>query len=509
MGAKDSQATRSGEATGFSDFNLSFPWLAYGPDWRTDWFSGFGYTVPPYFLDSYKRGEVLPVYLDYHQLKIIRDRSRRLCAENEFAIAAIRNRQAYLFGTGFRYRVIPVGDHVDEHIVQSAQRVIDVFSRVNRLSRLEREASLRCDRDGEAFIRCFPRDTGLLELRWIEPEHIRPPGGNSYEPKHTLGIETKPDDVQTVRGYWVVLDPIHTGWTPEFVKAEFVNHIRTNTDSGAKRGLPLFYPVEANLRRAEELQAAMTSTAKARAKIAMIRKMEGSTRAAAERLKSEVETGQMIDPATGVITNVEEMKYGTVLTSSKNMEYEFPKDAGVSNVVEILKCELRSIAAMLVMPESALTADPSGGTYSSQLVAEAPATRNYEALQKFYRDEFAEDRDSLCWKQIRHAVKVGLLDNDTLNQIEIVAHAPNIVARDPDKAAAAQKTYLDMGSTSPQQVCSDLGLNWKQIQAEREEAGIPSPQELMQMQSGVGAPPEPGDEDGEVPEFEFDSSEFE
>lgn len=526
MGAENSEATRSGESTGFADFSAnSFPWLAYGPDWGTDGFYGNAFTVPPYFLDSYKRGEVLPVYLDYHQLKIIRDRNRRLAAENEFAVAAIENRKAYIFGTGFKYRVLPVGEHVDPDVVKTAQRVLDVFCRVNRMSQIERELSHRCDRDGEAFIRSFPQKSGLLELRWIEPEHVRPPGGNSYEPQYSFGIETDPYDVMKVRGYWVVESPILQGLTPKFVKADLVNHIKRGTDSGAKRGLPLFYPVEANLRRAEELQAALTSTAKIRAKIAMIRKLPGSPRGAAQALKNEAESGQVIDPSTGMTTNVEQYKYGTILTTTGQMEYEFPKDGGVQGGVEILDMELRCIAAMLVLPESTLTANAGNAGGMAQLVAEAPATRNFECLQAFYRNELAENRDSLAWKQLRHAVACDLLDRDTESQINVVAHAPSIVARDPDKSSAAAKTYFDMGATSPQQICSDLGLNYEQITAERKEAGIPSPAELaaasagmggdvpgqgmndVAAQAGNGDPNATGDEGPS--EFEFDSSEFE
>ena len=522
----------------FSDYGYGLPGIyGYGPDHYGDSFSGWSYPgllVPPYFLDSQKRGEALPVYLNDRQLKVLRDRSRRLCSENEFAISALENRVSYIVGSGFTYRVLPAHDETaNDSLIKQTQRVVDIFVEANRLSQLAGEFINRDDRDGETFIRFFPQDSGLLLVRYVEPEHVRSPTGGTTA-QDSFGIETDPKDVMSIRGYWVIQEPLYNS-TPEFVKAQFILHSKRNTDSGAKRGIPLFYPVESNLRRAEEILAAASSTVKARAKIALIRHIEGSSRTAAERLKTELETGQTFDPTTGGPTNVEQLKLGTVMTSSKNISYEFPDSGNMVGVVDILKAELRAVAARLVMPEAMLTADPGGGTYSSQLVAEAPATRNFERLQRYYRDLLAESRapghESLIWRQIAYAVKCGLLPREALTDVKVIADAPHIIARDPDKASAASKVYYDMGAISPQIICQQLGLNWDQVQRDRKAAGLPDPNQMAMgggMPGDLGStvpalPPAGGEEQaaGGEPavagqgqessggEFEFDSSVFE
>lgn len=493
MASEDSAVTRAAESTTFADAGIGQSGL-YGlsPEFAGDYWSGFGYnaygqTFPPYFIDNQKRGEALPYYISAQQLKILRDRSRRVCGENEFAICAVENRISFLVGSGLSYRTLPTRDGVPTDLTAAAQKVVDTFVTANRLGDRERESVMRGDRDGEFFHRLFYRPNGLLVVRFIEPEHIRSVEGDS-DPSRSFGIETDPQDIESVRGYWVVHDPVGDP-IPKFVPAKNVAHAKFNVDSAAKRGLPLFYPVEANLRRAEELLAAMSVTAKTRAKIALIRRIEGSSKSASERLKAETETGQAFDPSTGGPTNIEQFKLGTILTASKNINYEYPEIGSAESGIEVLKAELRAIAARLVFPEMMLSADASNGTYSSQLVAEAPATRNFQRCQQFYRGYFGESKapghEALVWRQIKYAVECGFLPPNVLTDVKVIAQAPEIIPRDPDKAAAANKTYFDMGVKSPQRICEELGGNWKQTVQEREEAGLPSLEEQQAQTVGV------------------------
>lgn len=490
---------------------------------------GFPYILPPFYIQSQKRGEALPYYLNAYQLRTIRDQSRRVCSTNEFAISAYTNLVSAIVGSGFTYRALPADDDSsDPELLKLVQKVIDVFVIANRMNEVvEPELVFRDIRDGESFIRLFYQSDGLLLVRFIEPEHIHPPIGDG-DPAKSFGIETDPKDIATVRGYHVVEEPLH-GWTTTFVPAKEVIHSKCNTDSGAKRGLPLFYPVFANLRRAEELLAAMSTTAKNQAKIMLIRHLEGVTKTGAQRMKTELETGTALDPSTGGATSVEEFKLGQILTSSKNISYEFPKHSGAETSVEVLRAELRAIAARLVMPEVMLTADASGGTYSSQLVAEAPATRNFERLQRRYRNLVAESRaprhEALIWRQLAYAVDIGLLPRETLYKVKVLADAPAIIPRDPDKAAAAYKVYFDMGVMSPQQIAAELGINYQQTKLEREQAGLPPPGAAadplnpgMPMLGAGGdvpggdVPPEQSDDgtgDGAPQEdFQFDGADF-
>ena len=500
MATENNESTRESESL-FSETGFPY-WGIYGTgsDQYPDNFWPYpGMPVlPPAFLNNQKRGEALPYYLNWHQLRSIRDRSRLLCSTNEYAISAITNLQSFIVGSGFTYRALPM--HDDEHdddLIGQVQRVIDIFCGANQLDLIEAETVYRDAVDGETFLRLFYQPSGLIQLRFVEPEHIYPQGGDG-DPEHSFGIETDPEDIASVRGYRVVENPLHTGWTTKFVPARNMVHSKRNVTSGAKRGLPLLYPVEANLRRAEELLAAMSVTTKTRAKIAMIRRIEGASKSAAERLKTEAETGTALDPTTGGVNNVEKYPLGTILSASKNIDYEFPQhNAGSETGIQVLQAELRAVAARLVIPEMMLSADASGGTYSSQLVAEAPSTRNFERIQRYYRSLFGESRaprhESLVWRQVAYAVHVGLIPREALSKVKVIAQAPAIIPRDPDKAAAANKTYYDMGVKSPQGICAELGGDWKVVQRERKDAGLPENPMDMGMQ-GMGAPQQDPDQ---------------
>lgn len=509
MASEDSLITRAAESS--FGYDTLYPY-GTGSEFYGDYWYGGPFTAPPPYLDQQKRGEALPFYLNEWQLKVIRDRSRKVCGENEFALAVLENRKSYIVGSGFKYRALSRHAEDDTELADEVQRFIDYFIEVNDLPSIERESVERDDRDGESFIRLFPQDDGMTLLRWVEPEHVRSPSGESFDNRLSFGVETEAGDIQNIKAYWVVADPI-ANTNPVRVLADKIVHHKCNVDSASKRGMPLLYSVESNLRRAEEILAAMSSTAKARAKIALIRKVDGSSKSAAQRMKAGLETGESVDPMTGGVTNVEQLQLGTVLTSSKNLEYEYPRAGdGSMDIVGVLQAELRAVCARCVMPEAMVTANVSGGTYSSQLVAEAPATRNFERLQQVYRAHFGERKkprsESLLWRAIKHAVAVKVLPEEALSRIRIVADAPAVIARDPDKAAAAYQTYYNLGATSAQRIAAELGYDFAQIQRERQDAEAMDPQQQDLMMGG--AAPEGGEapQEGPAGEFDFDGQDF-
>jgi capsid protein len=435
--------------------------------------SGNWFFPPPLYVDSTKRGEALPIYTTEAQLKVIRDRNRRLVAENEFARCVVDTRIAFIVGTGFTYEAAAVGVGVDPRLLADVQRVIDTFAAANHLPAREAEAQRRLDRDGEYFLRLFPRPSGLLAVRFVEPEHVKAPAGE-WTPARSFGVETDPRDVESVTGYWVVDCPTENT-APELVAADNIIHVRANVDWSAKRGLPLLYPVEPNLRRIEELLASMSTAAKARAKIAMIRRLDGPNRSAADKMAASLADGQTADPATGTATNIERLRFGTILTASKNLDYEFP-DAGVNaaDTVAVLQAELRAVAAAVMMPEFMLSADASNANYSSTLVAESPSVRNFERLQRIHADTFAQSAGSLLWRQIRECVTVGVLPAEALTQVRLHGVGPPLTVRDRDKEATMNAAYINAGVKSRRTVATELGLDFdeeaRNIAAERAPA---------------------------------------
>ena len=93
------------------------------------------------------------------------------------------------------------------------------------------------------------------------------PGGRARDrlsdPSARFGIQTDPEDVETVLGYWI---------DGQLVDASEIQHRKANVDANVKRGLPLFFPVRKNLRRAEKLLRNMSVVAEIQSAIAVIRK---------------------------------------------------------------------------------------------------------------------------------------------------------------------------------------------------------------------------------------------
>jgi len=418
----------------------------------------------PYFQRSQGRGEVLPVYTTWQDLEYIRQRSRRLCAENEFAISAIENRRNYVVGNGLTYRAVPRSHECPQGLCEKVQRVIDVFVEYNDLPNLEADTLKSADEDGEAFLRSFPQSSGLLVIRKVEAEHVIDPHGDVYTPQRSFGVETDHRDIENVHGYWIVEDPYQNNTNSSFVGVEEVTHIKFNTSRSAKRGLPTFYPVEQNLRRAEDLLASMASMAKTRAKIALIRKFNDILKGSAKSMLEELKEVRVTDPTTKVVLDIERLRYGSVLNSSGGVEYEFPPgNVNAGDYVAVLQAELRAVAARLVMPEWMLTVDASSTNYASSLVAEAPSVKMFERLQRVMIQAFGKGRfrgrESLIWKQLNWAIEVGLLPREIKFLIDIQVDAPTLVVRDKAQEATTNQIYNQMGVKSVGTVQDELGLD--------------------------------------------------
>jgi capsid protein len=471
---------------------------------------GFGFypaMIPPYYRQSQSRGEVLPVYTTELQLRLIRDRCRKLAVENEFAICALENRQSYVVGKGFQYKAVAHKKaQVEPELLERVQNVIDMFVEANELADVEQDMMRRMDVDGEVFVRVFPQESGLLLTRFIEAEHVRSPDGDTHNPHNSFGIQTDEDDVEAVQGYWV----IERAWEnqqPKLIPAGHVLHLKLNVPRSSKRGLPTFYPVEQNLRRAEDLLGSMATMAKTRAKIALIRRFNGMTRATAENLVSALTDATVTDPATGAEMNLERMRFGTILNASDNIDYEMPgANVDVGAFVSCLQAELRAVASRLNMPEWMLTADASNANYSSSLVAEAPSTKCFERLQTLLKRKIGESRyeahESLIWKQLRHAVKIGILPDTIYKQIDVQVEGPSLAARNKGEEASLNAQYLQLQIKSPQTICAELGLDYEKemanLAAHKQEAqrlGIAPPEPPAGPGAGdPGAPPGPATE---------------
>lgn len=476
------------------------------------WFS-YPYTIPPYYRQSQKRGEAIPIYLDEHNLRILRDRSRKLCAENPFAQAAIENRVNYIVGEdGFVIKAIAsTGVEMSptvQMLIDKAQKILDRWSEYNDLPEIEEHLMRQGDVDGDAYVRMFPQDDGLVVIRPVEAEHVKSPVGAAYGAEYSFGHQCDKHDILNIKGYWVVNDPISSNM-PEFVPHATMRHVKRNTAMTAKRGMPLFYSCELLLRMAMELLRGVVTAANIRARYAIIKKYSNSiVKDAVEQMVSELNSATITDPTTGNSQNMAHKPFGSIVHSTDNASYEFPSaniSAGDYDIA--LQMVLRAVAARTQQPEWMFTANTGDSNYSAALVAESPSTKGFGKIQKrlckFVGMNRAKGKESLAWMQIVHAVRMGVLHPDTIKVVSLSCEGPTLAVRDKAAEAMQSRTYVDMKVKSRMMVQQELGIDpdkaKKQIEEEHKDdiksqqldlkVQMEQQKQQMQMQQAMGIQP--------------------
>jgi capsid protein len=387
-----------------------------------------------------------------NDLARIRAQCRLLAESNEFAINGHENRISYLVGSGHTYRATSIRRGGEAALVARVQQLLEEFLRKNRWRSRHEEIVRRRDRDGEVFLRFFPDVDGMTHVRFVEPGQIATPTELSNNPAATFGILTDPDDVETVLGYFIDGKP---------VPAEEIQHRKASVDANVKRGLPLFYPVLKNLRRAEKLLRNMSILAEVQSAIALIRRHPGTAGAAQQFAASQADLS-MTSSAIGKTTHFKRYPPGTILDVHAGVEYDFPATRlDASAYVGVLKAELRAIASRLVMPEFMLTSDASNSNYASTLVAEGPAVRMFARLQA----QLVEEDLEVLHRVLDHAASVGRLPSDVRQRITIQAVPPSLATRDAWKEALAFRIEHSRGILSPQTWSQRRGLDYDQEQA--------------------------------------------
>ena len=184
---------------------------------------------------------------------------------NEFAINGHENRISYIVGSGHAYRAVAS--------TRPARRRAAGPRGAGRAGRVHPPEPLAPAAAGDRPPQ-GPRRRVFLAAVCRPPTARRGCGSSSRprwprrrerhaDPSASFGIQTDPDDVETVLGYWI---------DGRLVDAAEIQHRKANVDANVKRGLPLFYPVRKNLRRAEKLLRNMSVVAEIQSAIAVIRK---------------------------------------------------------------------------------------------------------------------------------------------------------------------------------------------------------------------------------------------
>ena len=397
-------------------------------------------------------------FVNESQLRDIREQCRLLAVSNEFAINAHENRISYLVGSGHTYRAaVKKGRSAAPELAERAQQVLDEFVFENAWHARQQEIVRRWDRDGEVFLRYFVTSGGQTRVRFVEPGQVATPTSAASDPSSSFGILTEPDDVETPLAYYV---------DGQEVDAAEIQHRKANVDANVKRGLPLFYPVRKNLRRAEKLLRNMSVVAEIQSAIALIRKHRGATRSGVQQFVTGQTDASFTSSATGQTTNFRRFGPGTILDSYGGIEYDFPiAGLDAANYVTVLQAELRAIACRLVMPEFMLTSDASNANYASTMVAEGPAIRMFARLQA----ALVSDDLQVMWRVLENAVAAGILPEDVEDDVEIQVGPPTLAVRDALAEAQAARIEMECGILSPQTWSQRRGLDYDQEQTNLRE----------------------------------------
>lgn len=388
------------------------------------------------------------------ELREIRNQCRLLALGNEFAINGHENRISFIVGSGHTYSAAAKkGEQVPLVWVAAVQNVLDEFIQANNWQRRQQEIVLRRDRDGEVFLRFFTAADGTTRVRFIEPGQVATPPDQAANPAAKLGILTDPADVETVLAYYV---------DGQAIDADQIQHRKANVDANVRRGLPLYFPVRKNLRRAEKLLRNMSVVAEIQSAIALIRKHNRSNRGAVEQFVAASADVNVTNAVTGQTANFRRYGPGTILDAHADVDYDFPA-AGIdaANFVAILQAELRAIAARLVMPEFMLSSDASNSNYASTMVAEGPAMRMFQRLQA---EQVADDLEVMS-RVVSNAVAAGRLPSDVLTVVEITGVPPTLAVRDQLQETQRFQIENAAGILSPQTWSQRLGLDYGQEQA--------------------------------------------
>ncbi|MDO4630318.1 MAG: phage portal protein [Planctomycetia bacterium] len=229
-----------------------------------------------------------------------------------------------------------------------------------------------------------------------------------------------------------------------YVPASQVQHRKANVDRVVPRGIPLFYPVRKNLRRAEKLLRNMSVVAEIQSAIAIIRKHNAGSRLGIENfVTSNVDAN--VSAPDGRSRFFRQYTPGTILDTSAGIDYQFPVAAvDASRYILVLQAELRAIASRLVMPEFMLTSDASNANYSSTMIAEGPAVRMFERLQ---HEMISEDL-RLMKRVLFNAVTAQKLPPEVLTALRVQSIPPKLSVRDRLAEIQADRILVELGAMS-------------------------------------------------------------
>lgn len=410
-----------------------------------------------------RSGSDWPFFRNENDLREMRSDSRLVVGDNDNAKGLLGGLRAYTIGYG-PVTTVEMRDTDDEDS-GPVDRVTDAIRGLETSFRWQlrcREAFNRSRRDGNCFLRIFPKGSDdsfeFPTIRFVWPEQIRQPPG--VEEEWSYGIKTDPDDAETVIAYAVF--PLDGSEEHEEVPAEEMVHFKINVDSGVKMGIPDFCLSTADrLQLHNELVENMGQGSANQAAIAYVRQHNNQPASTVKVFAKNQADGKSDSPATGKFRFFKKIRPGTIIDTNQNTTFlNSPYNAGVAGHLNVSQMMIRNVCVRWNAPEWLGSSDASNNNYASSLTAESPFVIRIIEEQGYYSAMFEE----LFSKALIFCIGWNGLTEDDLRRTKICVTLPNPVVRNPLEKAQADQLNVSIGAKSPQLIAEENGDDWDRIE---------------------------------------------
>jgi 8-oxo-dGTP pyrophosphatase MutT (NUDIX family) len=409
-------------------------------------------------------GHYFPFFQNETQLATLRDLSRVVVGTNNHASGMLNGLTSFVIGTGFKLKVTPTNG--DKRLAQKVTDWFDGWAAANYWDEFQQEAFGRHREDGDAIIRMFP-DDGCLKLRHVWAEQLTQPPGTTVE-EYGYGVRMPKDDeaAPEPEAYWLAdLDNPAVG---EEVPACEVIHLKANTRTGVKRGLPDFsFGTKDALDAAGRLTRNLGEGAAIREAIAFMRQHGAASEADVQAFVAADADFREREPTRESYRPVNVWAPGTVVDFPEGMEHAgAPANPGTSAHTAVVQLLLRSAGVKWNAPEWLISGDASNmGAFTSSLVAESPFVRSVLRAQGYYRERFLRIVRKALWL----ALASGYLPGDALTACKVELVPPSPEVRNKLEEVQRAQIEINLGTDSRQRVAEEQGRDWEKVAKENQE----------------------------------------
>ena len=337
----------------------------------------------------------------------------------------------------------------------------------NNFDMRSKELVKRLLRDGEFFLRFF-KTAGQISyeygdeknpesktaeyqtLRFIDPEEIKDKSNT-----HSYGIETDPDDVETVQRYHRCFFKNNVEHT-DVIEADEIVHGKILCDSNEKRGKSFFIGIAKYLKNYQLWLDDRIRLNRIRSFFHFVIKPTGELSAAGLKAKFQNESST----PSGSTPSKKMPKPGSTIVA-KGVDYEF-KNLNIN--ASDTKDDGRNIERMICkgtqLVEGVVTGDYSNQNFASALVAESPMIKAIESWQDIVSGLIQE----IFEKVIKFGKKANAIPQNASENCSV--NFASMVHRDLQKDTTAYQIHKMNHWASDKTISAKLGYDYEDEQAQ-------------------------------------------